>query len=110
MRAIPITEEFPADNPLSIEYLREGTYPGSQIDVKQELNPGSNYRRYYVSYFSEGLEIHALMTIPDGETPETGWPVIILIMVTFPQALTIPQSVTKNMLMRLHAGATSFFA
>ena len=76
-RATPITEELPADNPLSIEYLREGIYPGSQIDVKQELDPGSNYRRYYVSYFSEGLEIHALMTIPDGSTPETGWPAII---------------------------------
>lgn len=76
-RVTPFTEELPADNPLSIEYLRKGEYPGSQINVEQELDPGSNYRRYYVSYLSEGLEIHALMTIPDGATPETGWPVII---------------------------------
>lgn len=76
-RAKPFTEELPTDNPLSIEYLREEEYPGRQIDVEQELDPGSNYRRYYVSYLSEGLKIHALMTIPDGETPETGWPVII---------------------------------
>jgi pimeloyl-ACP methyl ester carboxylesterase len=76
-RSTPITEEFPTDYPLSIEYLREGEYPGSQIAVEQELDPGSNYRRYYVSYLSEGLKIHALMTIPNGETPETGWPVII---------------------------------
>ncbi len=77
VRATPITEELPADNLLGIEYLREGSYPGSQIDIEQELDPGSNYRRYYVSYLSEGLKIHALMTIPDGATPETGWPVII---------------------------------
>jgi fermentation-respiration switch protein FrsA (DUF1100 family) len=76
-RATPITEELPADYPLSIEYLREGEYPGSQINVEQELDPGSNYRRYYASYLSEGLKIYALLTIPDGETPENGWPVII---------------------------------
>jgi dienelactone hydrolase len=75
--AAPVLEELPVDFPLSIEYLRQGKYPGSQIDVEQELDPGSNYTRYYVSYFSEGFRIHALMTIPDGEKPESGWPVII---------------------------------
>ena len=36
-----------------------------------------NYSRYYVSYLSEGLKIYALMTVPNGEKPATGWPVII---------------------------------
>jgi dipeptidyl aminopeptidase/acylaminoacyl peptidase len=36
-----------------------------------------NYNRYYVSYLSEGLKIYALMTVPNGEMPATGWPVII---------------------------------
>jgi dipeptidyl aminopeptidase/acylaminoacyl peptidase len=36
-----------------------------------------NYTRYYVSYLSEGLKIYALMTVPMGEKPATGWPVII---------------------------------
>lgn len=73
----PILENLPVDYPLSIEYMRQGEYPGSQIDVEQELEPGSNYRRYYVTYLSEGLKIHALMTFPDGDMPESGWPAII---------------------------------
>jgi alpha-beta hydrolase superfamily lysophospholipase len=35
------------------------------------------YSRYYVSYLSDGLKIYALMTVPSGEKPPTGWPVII---------------------------------
>lgn len=74
---MPVEEELPVDHPLSIEYLRQGEYPGSEITFEQELEPGSNYRRFYVSYRSEGLKIYALMTIPDGEPPEDGWPAII---------------------------------
>lgn len=57
--------------------MREREYPGSSIALEQELEPGNNYGRYYVSYLSEGLTIYALMTIPDGDPPEDGWPVII---------------------------------
>jgi len=62
---------------LSIEALRKGTYPGSEITVVNELEKAANYRRYYVSYLSEGLKISALLTVPDGDKPQTGWPVII---------------------------------
>ena len=64
-------------HPLSIQALRDGEYPGSDITIEQTLAPGSNYQRYIVSYKSEGLKIYALLTIPDGEKPATGWPVII---------------------------------
>lgn len=64
-------------HPLSIESLRQGEYPGSDIVIEQTLTPGSNYQRYIVSYRSEGLKIYALLTVPNGTTPETGWPVII---------------------------------
>lgn len=59
------------------EALRQAEYPGSEISIEGELDPGSNYRRYYASYLSEGLKIYALLTIPNGETPPTGWPVIV---------------------------------
>ena len=62
---------------LSIENLRKGAYPGSVITIEQTLDPGSNYSRYIASYKSEGLKIYALLTIPNGEKPKTGWPVII---------------------------------
>ena len=86
---IEITDNFDVDNlekgeapepelhPLTIEYLKKGDYPGSDIVIEQTLTPGSNYQRYIVSYKSEGLKIYALLTAPNGDKPETGWPVII---------------------------------
>ncbi|MBF8249462.1 MAG: hypothetical protein HW400_63 [Candidatus Levybacteria bacterium] len=63
--------------PLAVEYMRSQQYPGSDIAIEETLRPGSNYRRYIASYKSEGLKIYALLTIPDGQSPEKGWPVII---------------------------------
>jgi len=66
-----------APHPLTIDYLRSQDYPGSPITVEQTLAPGSNYNRYLVSYRSEGLKIYALMTVPQGEKPASGWPAIV---------------------------------
>ncbi|MGB7876388.1 MAG: alpha/beta fold hydrolase [Anaerolineales bacterium] len=65
------------NHPLSIEVMRKYEYPGSSITVEQILEPGENYNRYYVSYLSDNLKIYALMTVPDGVKPASGWPVII---------------------------------
>src|SRR6266516_3205382 len=67
----------PTLHPLQIEAMRAREYPGSDIVIKNFLDPGVNYSRYYVSYLSEELKIYALMTIPNGEKPAPGWPVII---------------------------------
>lgn len=63
--------------PLSIEYMRGQKYPGSDIVIEQTLSSGSNYNRYIASYRSDGLKIFALLTVPQGEKPKTGWPVIV---------------------------------
>jgi dipeptidyl aminopeptidase/acylaminoacyl peptidase len=52
-------------------------FPGSEIVVEETLRPGSNYQRFVASYQSEGNKIYALLTIPNGTKPETGWPVVI---------------------------------
>jgi dipeptidyl aminopeptidase/acylaminoacyl peptidase len=57
--------------------MRKWEYPGSDIVVGQTLAPGANYKSYIVSYQSDNLKINALMTVPTGQKPETGWPVII---------------------------------
>jgi dipeptidyl aminopeptidase/acylaminoacyl peptidase len=62
---------------MSIEAMRAGSYPGSDITIEKELTPGSNYRRFYGSYQSEGLKIYALLTVPNGEMPAGGWPAIV---------------------------------
>ncbi|MGZ9221493.1 MAG: alpha/beta hydrolase family protein [Anaerolineales bacterium] len=73
----PIPTATAIPHPLQIDAMRAREYPGSDIVIEQVLDPGVKYSRYYVSYLSEGLKIYALMTIPDGEKPSTGWPVII---------------------------------
>lgn len=69
--------ETPELHELTIESLRKGEYPGSDIVIEQTLSEGSNYLRYVVSYKSEGLKIYALLTVPSGEKPDNGWPVIV---------------------------------
>ena len=64
-------------HPLSIEAMRQGEYPGSDLVVEQTLPPCSNYSRSIVSYKSDGLKIYALLTIPYGPKPKAGWPVIV---------------------------------
>ncbi len=64
-------------HPLSIAWLRGQEYPGSEIVIEQTLEPGSNYNQFITSYQSEGLKIYALLTVPMGERPASGWPAIV---------------------------------
>ena len=64
-------------DPLQITEMRSQTYYSSPITIEQTLSKGTGYSRYVVSYLSEGYKIYALMTIPEGEKPNTGWPVIL---------------------------------
>jgi dipeptidyl aminopeptidase/acylaminoacyl peptidase len=60
-----------------IEVMREQEYPGSEMVIEEELDPGFNHDRYIASYQSEGLTIYALLTVPQGEKPESGWPIVV---------------------------------
>jgi len=64
-------------NPLSIAAMRSRSYPGSDITIEQTLPEGSNYHQYLTSYLSDGLKIFALLTVPIGQKPTSGWPVIL---------------------------------
>ena len=64
-------------NNLSIDALKKGSYPGSDIVIEQTLDNGSNYKRYIASYKSENLKIFGLLTVPDGAPPKGGFPAII---------------------------------
>jgi uncharacterized protein len=61
---------------MSILAAREMSYPGSAITIETTLEPGANYYRYYAWYESQGLKIYGLLTVPFGEKPVNGWPVI----------------------------------
>ncbi|MCL4861745.1 MAG: alpha/beta fold hydrolase [Caldilineaceae bacterium] len=74
----PVLDLEPEEmHPLMVEYMRQQEYLGSDIVIEETLAPGSNYNRYIASYRSEGLKIYALLTVPFGAKPATGWPVII---------------------------------
>lgn len=62
---------------LTIEWLRDQETPGSDIVIEEVLAPASNYTRYVASYLSEGLKINAYLTVPTGERPASGWPVVV---------------------------------
>jgi fermentation-respiration switch protein FrsA (DUF1100 family) len=74
-----LTPAFPSRDPypMQIDVMRQQTYPGSKITVEQTLSPGANYKRYVVSYLSDGYKVYALMTVPTGKKPAAGWPAII---------------------------------
>jgi len=72
-----IPKDIAPSNPLAIETMRQKSYPGSDLTIKSTLSPGSNYNRYLASYQSEGLTQYGLLTVPVGEKPEGGWPVIL---------------------------------
>ena len=57
--------------------MRGQSYAGSDLVFERTLDPGTNYDRHIVSYRSEGLKIYALLTVPTGTKPSTGWPVVI---------------------------------
>lgn len=73
------TSRVPVDDldSLTIAWARGQSYPGSEIVIEEVLEPGANYSRYLTSYRSEGLKIYALLTVPNGVKPATGWPAII---------------------------------
>lgn len=58
--------------------MRAKSYPGSDIVLEQTLAPGPGYNRYVVSYKSDGLKLFGLLTVPTGDKPAAGWPVILL--------------------------------
>ncbi len=60
-----------------IEVMRRQSYPGSELTIERTLEPGENYDRYIASYLSEGNRIYALLTVPWGAPPPSGWPVIL---------------------------------
>lgn len=71
----------PTPHPLSIAAFKARDaakeFAGSDLVIEQTLPAGANYSRAVASYKSEGNKIYGLLTIPNGEKPATGWPIVI---------------------------------
>lgn len=62
---------------LTIEKLRAKSYPGSDLVIEETLPASSTYHQYIASYYSDGLKIRGLLTVPKGQKPLNGWPAIL---------------------------------
>ncbi|HNS65734.1 MAG TPA: alpha/beta fold hydrolase [Candidatus Woesebacteria bacterium] len=68
---IPFTE-------LTIPFLRQQSY-GGQLGELKLLTKTTNYTSYLTNYNSDSLQVNGLLTIPNGEEPERGWPAVVFI-------------------------------
>ena len=71
-------EEIPV-SPMDIEALRAREYPASNLTIEEALDPGANYQRFIASYISDGSKIYGLLTIPNEQRPEGGYPTILFL-------------------------------
>lgn len=58
----------------TIEYLRDRSYGGGELEIVESVGQNSAFTRYLIRYPSDGLMIYGFMNIPNGEGP---FPVII---------------------------------
>jgi dipeptidyl aminopeptidase/acylaminoacyl peptidase len=83
----PVTPNSPAKSssvrannyvsPISVDYLRTLDVKADGPSIEQELEDGSNYKRYIASYYSEGNKIYGLLTVPKEEMPNGGFSAIV---------------------------------
>ena len=59
------------------ELLREGGR-GKNFEIGEELATDGAYRKYRVSYSSDGLLVSGIMNVPKGAPPQSGFPALIL--------------------------------
>jgi uncharacterized protein len=60
-----------------ISELRQRNYPGSKITIEKKVASTDEFDQFITSYQSEGLKISSLLTVPKGQKPQDGWPVIV---------------------------------
>jgi len=64
---------------LTIPYLRQQNYPGSEIEIYRTWQKKPHYTSYLTSYESEDFNINALLTKPALKQPPNGFPAIVFI-------------------------------
>jgi dipeptidyl aminopeptidase/acylaminoacyl peptidase len=69
--------EMPAaPSPLSIEGMRDARFTPA-LAVERQLPAGSGYSAYLVAYRSDGLNLYALVAVPEQARPPNGFPVLV---------------------------------
>lgn len=71
---------------MTIPYLKARDYK-STLGERAPYQAAPNYTSYLTSYDSDGLKINGLLTIPNGEKPEGGWPAVVFVHGYIPPTL-----------------------
>jgi dipeptidyl aminopeptidase/acylaminoacyl peptidase len=64
---------------MDIVALRARDYPSSELIIEETFDAGPNYQRFIASYMSDGSKIYGLLTIPDEQRPDGGYPTILFL-------------------------------
>ncbi len=75
LQPVPTPFEF---QELTIPYLRNREYTSKLGELKQ-VSRTANYTSYLTSYDSDGLKVNGLLTVPNGEQPESGFPAVVFV-------------------------------
>lgn len=70
---------------MTIPFLRNEDFE-SQLGEMNLYEAKADYTSYLTSYTSEGLKVNGLLTRPNGDMPEGGWPAIVFIHGYIPPA------------------------
>lgn len=70
---------------MTIPYLRAQKYE-SRLEEQVLQSENSQYSSYLTSYQSDGFRVNALLTKPNGDMPEGGWPAIVFVHGYIPPA------------------------
>src|SRR5512134_1864042 len=76
---IPPSATSPASSayePYTIDFLRNRTYGGGNIEITEIVEETDTFTRYFIRYPSDELNIHGFANVPKGDGP---FPVIIAI-------------------------------
>ena len=62
--------------PMSVDELRQTAFDVT-LSHAGELESEAGYSAYLVRYEHNGLTLYAMVAVPDGERPESGFPVVV---------------------------------
>ena len=63
---------------MTIPYLRSRSYTSS-LGEQELVSENESYNSFLTNYTSDKLTIYGLLTVPNGEQPDEGWPAIVFI-------------------------------
>ncbi len=69
-------EAVESTGPMTVEQLRAHDFDAS-LSIVGPLDDGPSFTAYLVAYEHSGLTLHAMVAVPQGDSPETGFPVVI---------------------------------